>query len=217
MYHTICNERWELFMAQYAAETESRAAAAAPVIANPGPLGLSAFALTTFVLSSVNAGWFPGATSIVIALALFYGGIAQLCAGMWEFKTGNTFGATAFSSYGAFWLSLGFTLLPGSGILASIGKTAPQALGLFLLGWTIFTAIMFIGTLRSNAALIAVFAVLALTFLSLTIGFLTGSSTFITLGGWLGVITAILAWYTALAGLLSSSKSAFSLPVGPIA
>jgi uncharacterized protein len=206
-------------MAQYAAETESRAAAAAPVIANPGPLGLSAFALTTFVLSSVNADWFPGATSIVIGLALFYGGIAQLCAGMWEFKTGNTFGATAFSSYGAFWISLGFTLLPGSGIAAELVKAGvlPQALGLFLLGWTIFTVIMLIGTLRSNAALIAVFAVLALTFLCLTIGNLAGSSTFIRLGGWLGVITAILAWYTALAGLLSSSKSAFSLPVGPIA
>ncbi len=206
-------------MAQYAAETESRAAAAAPVIANPGPLGLSAFALTTFVLSSVNAGWFPGATSVVIGLALFYGGIAQLCAGMWEFKTGNTFGATAFSSYGAFWLALGFTLLPGSGIAAELVKAGvlPQALGLFLLGWTIFTVVMFIGTLRSNVALIAVFAVLALTFLSLTIGNLTGSSTFVTLGGWLGVITAILAWYTALAGLLSSSRSAFSLPVGPIA
>jgi uncharacterized protein len=205
-------------MAQYAAETERQAAAAVPAIANPGPLGLSAFALTTFVLSSVNAGWFPGLANIVIGLALFYGGIAQLCAGMWEFKTGNTFGATAFSSYGAFWLSLGFTLLPGSGILAPLSKAqVPQALGLFLLGWTIFTVIMFIGTLRSNAALIAVFAVLALTFLSLTIGNLAGSSTFLTLGGWLGVITAILAWYTALAGLLSSSKSAFSLPVGPIA
>lgn len=206
-------------MAQYAAETESRAAAAAPVIANPGPLGLSAFALTTFVLSSVNAGWFPGATSVVIGLALFYGGIAQLCAGMWEFKTGNTFGATAFSSYGGFWLALGFTLLPGSGIAADLVKAnvLHQGLGLFLLGWTIFTVVMFIGTLRSNVALIAVFAVLALTFLSLTLGELTGSSTFGTLGGWLGVITAILAWYTALAGLLSSSKSAFSLPVGPIA
>jgi uncharacterized protein len=206
-------------MAQYAAETESHAAAAAPALANPGPLGLCAFALTTFVLSSVNAGWFAGATSVVIGLALFYGGIAQLCAGMWEFKTGNTFGATAFSSYGAFWLAIGFTLLPGSGIAAELvkaGVLAP-ALGLFLLGWTIFTAIMFIGTLRSNVALMAVFAVLTLTFLCLSIGNLAGASTFITLGGWLGVITAILAWYTGLAGLLSSTKSAFSLPVGPIA
>ncbi len=207
-------------MAQYAVERESHAAAAAaPAIANPGPLGLCAFALTTFVLSSVNAGWFPGVTSVVIGLALFYGGIVQVCAGMWEFKTGNTFGATAFSSYGAFWLALGFTLLPGSGILASLDKAVvPQALGLFLLGWTIFTAIMFIGTLRSNVALIAVFGFLTLTFLSLTLGELvSGGSTFHTLGGWLGVITAILAWYTGLAGLLSSSKSAFSLPVGPIA
>ena len=208
-----------IHMAQYAAESENHAVAAAPAIANPGPLGLCAFALTTFVLSSINAGWFPGATSIVIGLTLFYGGIAQFCAGMWEFKTGNTFGATAFSSYGAFWIALGFTLLPGSGIAAELVKAGVlgPALGLFLLGWTIFTGIMFLGTLRSNVALIAVFAVLFLTFLSLTIGNLGGSTTFVTLGGWLGVITAILAWYTGLAGLLSSSKSAFSLPVGPIA
>src|SRR6266536_2170150 len=104
-------------MAQYAAE-ESRAAAAAPAIANPGPLGLSAFALTTFVLSSINAGWFPaGATNIIVGITLFYGGIAQLLAGMWEFKSGNTFGATAFTSYGAFWLSFGAIFVPGFGIL----------------------------------------------------------------------------------------------------
>ncbi len=205
-------------MAQYAAE-ESRAAAAAPAIANPGPLGLSAFALTTFVLSSINAGWFPaGATNIIVGITLFYGGIAQLLAGMWEFKTGNTFGATAFTSYGAFWLSFGAIFVPGFGILDALVKANAlhSALGVYLLGWTIFTAIMFLGTLRSNVALIAVFAFLTLTFLSLTIGELAGATTFGTLGGWLGVITAILAWYTGLAGLLSSSKSAFSLPVGPI-
>ncbi len=205
-------------MAQYAAE-ESRAAAAAPAIANPGPLGLCAFALTTFVLSVVNAGWFTGVVpNVVVGVALFYGGIAQICAGMWEFKTGNTFGATAFTSYGAFWLSFGAIFVPGFGILDALVKSNAlhSALGIYLLGWTVFTAIMFLGTLRSNVALIAVFAFLTLTFLSLTIGELAGATTFGTLGGWLGVITAILAWYTGLAGLLSSSKSAFSLPVGPI-
>jgi uncharacterized protein len=155
----------------------------------------------------------------VVGLALFYGGIAQICAGMWEFKTGNTFGATAFTSYGAFWLSFGVIFVPGFGILDALVKSNAlhPALGIYLLGWTIFTAIMFLGTLRSNVALIVVFALLALTFLSLTLGELTGTSTFGTLGGWLGVITALAAWYTALAGLLSSTKSAFSLPVGPIA
>ena len=83
-----------------------RAVASAPAIANPAPLGLSAFALTTFVLSAANAGWFTGA-SIVIGLAFFYGGVAQMLAGMWEFRSGNTFGATAFTSYGAFWIAVG--------------------------------------------------------------------------------------------------------------
>ena len=93
-----------------------RAHASAPAIANPGPLGLSGFALTTFVLSSANAGFLfakgPASGAIVIGLAIFYGGIAQLIAGIMEFRTGNTFGATAFTSYGAFWLALGFTLMP---------------------------------------------------------------------------------------------------------
>src|SRR5438045_3410703 len=145
-------------MAQLARQ-RSEPVAAAPAVANPGPLGLCGFALTTFVLSSINAGWFPaGATNIVVGLALFYGGLAQLLAGMWEFRTGNTFGATAFTSYGAFWLSFAAIFLPGFGILAAFvpkGGIAPDpailhpALGLYLLGWTIFTGLMFLGTLRS--------------------------------------------------------------------
>ena len=205
-------------MAQYAAETENTAYAA-PAIANPGPLGLSAFALTTFVLSSINAGWFPaGATTIVVGLALFYGGLAQLLAGMWEFKTGNTFGATAFTSYGAFWLSFAAIFIPAFNIAGSLGTSTHQALGVYLLAWTIITAILLVASLRSNIALIAVFAFLTLTFLCLTIGELAPSTTtFHTLGGYLGIITAIVAWYTALAGLLSSGRSSFSLPVWPIA
>lgn len=206
-------------MAQYAAESENTSYAA-PAVANPGPLGLCGFALTTFVLSSINAGWFTaGATTVVVGLALFYGGVAQFCAGMWEFRTGNTFGATAFTSYGAFWLSFAAILLPGTGILSSLvaAKAVEPALGLYLLAWGIFTAIMFLGTLKSNFALIGVFGFLTLTFLSLAIGHLSGTSGLITLGGYLGIVTAILAWYTALAGLLSSGRSAFTLPVGPIA
>src|SRR5947209_13491780 len=207
-------------MAQYAAE---RAGAAAPTVANPAPLGLSAFALTTFVLSSSNAGFiFPkvgAGGAAVIGLAIFYGGLVQIIAGVQEFRAGNTFGATAFCSYGGFWLALGFVLLPGSGIVAAYipkGATAPSAdfhtaLGYFLLGWTIFTGLMFLGTLRSNLALIAVFFVLFLTFLALTIGELGGGTTWGNIGGWLGIITALIAWYTALAGVLASSKSAFTL------
>src|ERR1700746_3972192 len=150
-------------MAQYAAE---RAEAAAPAVANPAPLGLSAFALTTFVLSSSNAGFlFPGVGTggdVVIGLALFYGGLVQLVAGVQEFRAGNTFGATAFCSYGGFWLS--------------IGVIFPPAFGVFRLGWTIFTCLMVLGTLRANLALIVVFALLFVTFLVLAIGYLAGAS-----------------------------------------
>lgn len=196
-------------MAQFSLKKEGAAtdAVAATTVVNPAPLGLSAFALTTFVLSAANAGLFTGA-EIVIGLALFYGGLCQLLAGMWEFKMGNTFGATAFSSYGGFWLavaaSLQLKLIPND-----------TAFGFFLLGWTIFTGIMLIGALRSNFALIGVFLFLFLTFLALTIGALGASSTFTTLGGWLGIITAIIAWYTALAGLLTTVKAPFVLPIGP--
>ncbi len=194
-------------MAQFAAESDSVAEASAAPAINPAPLGLSAFALTTFVLSAANAGLFTGA-EIVIGLALFYGGLAQLLAGMWEFRTGNTCGATAFSSYGAFWLAvaamLQLKLIPNG-----------TAFGFFLLGWTIFTGIMLIGTLRSNLALIGVFLFLFLTFLVLAIGAFAGSTGITAVGGWLGIITALVAWYTALAGLLTTVKTSFLLPIWP--
>ena len=204
-------------MAQYAAE---RAEAAAPAIANPAPLGLSAFALTTFVLSSSNAGFILGqgkGAAVVVGLALFYGGLVQLLAGIQEFRQGNTFGATAFCSYGGFWLALGFVLLPPTGIAAALGANLGTALGVFLLGWTIFTGVMFFGTLRLSGALMAVFFFLALTFLGLTIGFLAGSSgtTWIQIGGWLGIVTAVLAWYTAMSGVLAATKAPFQLPTFP--
>ncbi len=191
-------------MADVAAERAERAAA---TIANPAPLGLSAFALTTFVLSAANSGWFTG-VAVVVGLALFYGGVVQLVAGIHEFRTGNTFGATAFCSYGGFWLAIGFdiwqpNLIPGH-----------PALGFFLLGWTIFTGLMFLGTLRANLALIAVFGLLFLTFLALALGEF-GVGGMHVLGGYLGIITALVAWYTALAGILSSGKQMFILPVWP--
>jgi len=143
---------------------------------------------------------------MVIGLALFYGGIVQVLAGMWEFRAGNTFGAAAFSSYGGFWLAVGYSvqnnLIPSH-----------TAFGFFLLGWTIFTALMFVGTLRSNMALIVVFGLLTLTFLLLALGeFGAGTG---VLGGWLGILTALAAWYTALAGVLAAGPAVFSLPVGP--
>ncbi len=187
------------------APTALAPAALAPATANPGPLGLCAFALTTFVLSAANAKLFTG-VDIVIGLALFYGGLAQLLAGMWEFKTGNTFGATAFTSYGAFWLAVGamiqFKLIPNE-----------AAFGVFLLGWTLFTALMLVASLKTNLALITVFALLTVTFLLLTIDAFGGGTK--QLGGYFGLATALAAWYTALAGLLASMPSAFTLPTGP--
>jgi uncharacterized protein len=212
-----------------------RAAASAPAVANPAPLGLSAFALTTFVLSAANARFLftgipPVTGAIALGLAAFYGGIVQLIAGIQEFRAGNTFGATAFCSYGGFWLAFAFTIAPifgGKNLvdLASGGAASEAAtgVGLFLLGWTIFTGLMFLGTLRLNGALMAVFFFLFLTFLALAIGWLggvplagTGSMTWVNIGGWLGIITALLAWYTALAGVLASTNSAIKLPTFPM-
>jgi succinate-acetate transporter protein len=208
-------------MAQYASENpETAAVSAASVaaaVANPAPLGLAAFALTTFVLSANNAGLYPLAgISIVVGLALFYGGLCQLLAGLQEFRNGNTFGATAFCSYGGFWLAVGVILTPAFGVKVTVPAVA-TGFGYFFLGWAIFTGLMFLGTLRSNLALMAVFGFLFLTFVALTIGWLGGvNATWIQIGGWLGIITAIIAWYTAIAGVLASSKSAFTLPVWPI-
>jgi uncharacterized protein len=218
-------------MAQYAAE---RAEAAAPAVANPAPLGLSAFALTTFVLSASNAQFLftgipPVTGAIALGAAAFYGGIVQIIAGIQEFRAGNTFGATAFCSYGGFWLAVAFTLAPlfgGKNLvdLASAGAAtdAAKGVGIFLLGWTIFTGMMFLGTLRSSGALMAVFAFLFLTFLALTIGWLSGvptagsgSLTWVNIGGWLGIVTALLAWYTALSGVLTATKSPLQLPTFP--
>jgi succinate-acetate transporter protein len=192
-------------MAQALHEKEPSVPTPLAMTANPAPLGLCAFALTTFVLSAANAKLFSGA-EVVIGLALFYGGLAQLLAGMWEFKTGNTFGATAFTSYGAFWLAVGASLQ-----LKLIPNEA--AFGFFLVGWTVFTGIMLLASLKTNLALITVFALLFVTFLLLSIDALGGGTK--QLGGWFGLATALAAWYAALAGFLSSMPSAFTLPIGP--
>jgi len=195
-------------MADVAAE---RAEVRAPAIANPAPLGLSAFALTTFVLSAFNATLIPAkGAGVFIGLALFYGGLVQLVAGIQEFRAGNTFGATAFCSYGGFWLATGFIFWQGLGVSSATG------VGYYLLGWTIFTGLMFLGTFRLSGALVAVFFFLFITFLFLTIGALGGASGMTTFGGWLGILTALLAWYTALAGVLAGVNSTIKLPTFPM-
>ncbi|KAL1916899.1 uncharacterized protein VTP21DRAFT_5096 [Calcarisporiella thermophila] len=198
--------------------------AAAPAIANPAPLGLCGFALTTFVLSLYNASAGVSAATppnVVVGLALFYGGIAQLLAGMWEFKAGNTFGATAFSSYGAFWLSFATMLIPGSGILGAYADVPASELkhaqAIYLLGWTIFTGIMLVASHRSSAGLVTLFFFLFITFLLLTIADFQNSAPCKVAGGGFGVVTAIIAWYNALSALLNSEKqSLFQLPVMPL-
>ncbi len=183
-------------------------------IADPGPLGLFGFALTTFVLSAVNAGWYDAATTpIVVGLALFYGGLAQMTAGMWEFKKGNTFGATAFTSYAGFWISLAAFLVLQGHIFTIPAAQVHPALGLFLLGWTIFTGLMMLASFRTNGALVVTFVLLFVTFAFLTIGELGSSTTWHQIGGWTGVATAIAAWYTGLAGVLRSTFKRQILPV----
>jgi len=186
-------------------------------IADPGPLGLAAFALTTFCLSVFNAHLITDAKleAVVLPLALFYGGLSQLLAGMWEFKKANTFGALAFTSYGAFWLS--FAALVKFVAPGLPPASAHQGVGLFLLAWTIFTAYMTIAAMRVSGAVLAVFVALTLTFLLLTIGEL-GERTGIThLGGYLGLVTAVLAWYASAAGVINSTWRRTVLPVIPLA
>jgi succinate-acetate transporter protein len=197
--------------------SKERTEVAAPAVANPAPLGLSAFALTAFVLSCANAG-FISAPHIVLGLALFYGGIVQIVAGIWDLRNGNTFGATLFCSFGAFWMAFAAVLIPGFGIAQAYHTPAAleTALAFFLLGWTIYACLMFVATFKTSMALMAAFALVVLTLIALTIADFGGGPTFTILGGWLGIMTALAAWYNALAGLLVSVKSTFRLPVGPM-
>lgn len=185
-------------------------------IANPGPLGLSGFALTTFILSLINTGILSTShVGIVIGLAVAYGGLAQFTAGMWEFRTGNTFGATAFTSFGAFWISFAILLI-GIGITKD---NAPDgtAVGWYLIGWGIFTGIMMLASLRTNLATALVFILLFATFIVLGIGNMQGNTNIIAIGGWLGLATALVAGYTALAGVLAGASGGRSiLPVIPL-
>ncbi len=172
-------------------------------VANPGPLGLAGFALTTFVLSCQNAGLIPneGGLWAMVPLALFYGGLAQMIAGVLEFRTGNTFGVAAFTSYGAFWMALAFLVIfMRIGIVPA--KGFGDALGIFLLAWTIFTTYMTILTFSSkHGTLIAIFVALEITFILLVIGHYSGSGGITKIGGWTGIVTAFLAWYGSWEGI----------------
>ncbi len=198
------------------APTQAATDLPAATIADPGPLGLAAFALTTFVLSSFNAGLLNiKLESVVFSLALFYGGAAQVLAGMWEFRKGNTFPATAFTSYGAFWLSfwgLNRFLTVPDGVPAT---DVNHAVAFFLLAWTIFTLYMTVAAARTTGAIFGVFVVLSATFVFLTIGKYTGTSGITKIGGWLGIITALGAWYASFAGVTNATWRRTVLPTWP--
>ncbi len=168
--------------------------------------------MTTFCLSSANAGWWDkGGASAALALALIYGGTAQFAAGMWEFVRKNTFGALAFTSYGAFWIGF-YILLKIPAIPAST-----NTVGIFLLAWTIFTAYMTIAATRVNVAVLGVFVFLTLTFAALTYGAWGAGHTGMTkFGGYLGIVTALLAWYASAAGVINDTHGKVVLPVGPL-
>jgi succinate-acetate transporter protein len=184
-------------------------------IADPGPLGLAAFAMTTFVLSMFNAGLVgKGGEPIVLGLALAYGGLAQLLAGMWEFRTGNTFGAVAFTSFGAFWLSYW-------AFVQFYAKTVPaadagHAVGLYLIAWGIFTTYMLVASLRTTAAITVVFALLAVTFFLLGIGNAGAHPNIVKAGGWVGLATAVVAWYASFAAVTNATFGRTVLPVRPL-
>ena len=184
---------------------------AAASIADPAPLGLAGFALTTFVLSMFNAGLVAKAGEpVVLGLALAYGGGAQFLAGMWEFRKGNTFGATAFSSYGAFWISFwAFVTFFSNGV-------PETAVGLYLIAWGIFTFYMWIASFRTTAAVNLVFLLLWITFVVLGIGDAAGNSGISKLGGWIGLATALAAWYASFAGVTNFTFGRAIVPVRPL-
>jgi uncharacterized protein len=186
---------------------------AAPTTADPAPLGLAAFAMTTVVLSCYNAHFLGAATeAVVLPLALAYGGLTQLLAGMWEFRRGNTFGATAFSSFGAFWLSY-YVLVKDFAPVLAVSPDGTKAIGLFLLVWAIFTAYMAIAAIRVSGAVLAVFVALASTFIVLAIAnFDHGNMTITKIGGWFGLVTAVFAVYASFAGVAAST---FGRPIVP--
>ena len=184
-------------------------------LADPAPLGLGAFALTTFVLSVVNAGWVPATVEgVVFGLALAYGGAAQFAAGLWEFAKGNTFGATAFCSYGAFWVSFWWLTahiadykIPA----ADVGKGT----GLYLVAWGIFTAYMTVAATRVSAAVLTVFVLLTITYFVLGIADFNASSGLSKVGGYIGIATALAAWYASFAGVVAFTFKRPLVPTGP--
>lgn len=197
------------------ASAREMASAQTSMIADPAPLGLGAFALTTLLLSLVNAGILPKDTEpVVFGVALAFGGVAQLLAGMWEFRKGNVFGATVFTSYGAFWLSFW-------AFLTFYAKNIPAAhvggaVGWYLVSWAIFTGLMLVAALRTTAVLALLFAVVTLVFVLLGLGAFAGSAALTHAGGILGLVAAGLAFYLCLASVTAATFGKPILPNRPL-
>jgi len=202
---------------------DDRPAVAVAGIADPAPLGLAAFALTTFLLSAANAHWMTKATGDAwLGYAFAYGGLGQLLAGMWEFRNRNVFGATAFSTYGGFWIGLGLWRLlvapppAGAGPLAiaAHATAAGHDLGWILLAFAIFNTYMLIWSTQVNVAVFVVFLTLELTEIVLFIGFLGGNTNVVKVGGYVGIVTALAAWYASAAGVANGMGGRLTAPVG---
>jgi uncharacterized protein len=201
---------------------DDRSAAPVAGIADPAPLGLAAFALTTFLLSAANAKWMNSATGNAwLGYAFAYGGLGQLLAGMWEFRNRNVFGATAFSTYGGFWIGLGLWVLlvaehapPAGMTAAAYGAATGKDLGWILLAFAIFNTYMLLWSTQVNMAVFMVFLTLELTEIVLFIGFLGANANIVKVGGYIGIITALAAWYASAAGVANGMGGRLTAPVG---
>lgn len=189
-------------------------------IADPAPIGLAGFAMTTMMLSLINAHAIGGsAINAVLPLALLYGGLAQLLAGMWEVRNRNTFGALAFTSYGAFWIS--YYVLVKYWLPGMSAGAANDAVGFFLLLWGVFTFYMFVASMMTNVAVLSVFLTLWITFGLLAASAFGGNvGAYFQVGeagGYVGCVCAFLAWYTSFAGVTNATWKRAVIPVGPLA
>jgi succinate-acetate transporter protein len=193
-------------------ETTATTAAAAATVADPAPLGLAAFALTTFLLSAANAKWMNNGTGNAwLGYAFAYGGLIQLLAGMWEFRNRNVFGATAFSTYGGFWIGLGLWALL---VAPTAGAAAGKDIAWILLAFAIFNTYMLAWSSMVSAAVFAVFLTLELTEVILFIGGFAGNDSITKIGGYIGILTALTAWYASAGLVISGMGGRQVLPLG---
>jgi hypothetical protein len=184
--------------------------------ANPAPLGLLGFGMTTVLLNLHNAGFFP-LDSMILAMGLAYGGLAQVIAGKMEFKKGNTFGTVAFTSYGLFWWSLvALILLPKLNFITAINTPVKEAMAAYFFMWGLFTFMMFFGTLKANRGIQFVFMSLTILFFLLTARELTGDATLATITGYEGIICGLSAVYVGLAEVLNEAHGKTILPIYPV-